>query len=149
MSSGIPITIKKGELTLEQFKHSNILSLVSKYLLKQKKELNPKNIKDGLHFAFIECQKEFSKNHFVKNIIYYKMKEKTLEKPINRETCNVPSALDKILSGKSDEISDVLDSYCDSNSKISKLDEFIEHPGIYKFFNETYVPNKFPDRIEG
>lgn len=149
MSSGIPIQIKKGELTMEQFKHSNIISLVSQVIQKQNKELNGDNIRAGVKFAFSECQKEFSTNHFVKNIIYYKMKEKTPEKPINRETCNVPSALDKILSGKSDEISNVSDSYCVSNLKITKLDDFISHPGIYDFFNKTHVPDKFPDRIEG
>lgn len=149
MSPGIPIQIKKGELTYEQFKHSNIISLVSKFILKQNKELNPDNIRAGIQFAFIECQKEFSTNHFVKNIIYYKMNVKTPEKTINSKNCNVPSALDKILSGKSDEISNVSDSYCDSNLKISKLDDFISHPGIFKFFNKTHIPNKFPDQIEG
>lgn len=146
--SGIPIQIKNSKLTIEQFKNSNIIYLVSQYLLKIKKEITLDNIKAGVAYAFSECRKEFSSNHFAKNIIYYKIKDKTPEKQIIRENCNVTNALDKILAGKSDEISIVSDSN-DLNLKISNFDEFISHPGISGFFNGTHVPNKFPDKVEG
>lgn len=137
-SSEIPKIINKKKVTKEQFRYSNIVSLVKEYLLKTNREVNIENVKEGVCFAYSECNKVSSAHHFVRDIIYYKIKDKT---PKTSETidenCN---AMDK-----SNKISIV----SDSNLKISNFDDFISHPGISEFFNRTHVPNKWPNRIEG
>lgn len=144
--SKIPIVVKRSELTWEQFKHSNVVELVKKHILKLNKEFTKKRITAGIQYAYKCCCDETSTNHFAQDIIYYKMKEKSSENPVTRENCSVTMALDKILEGKSHEISIVS---CAPAFKIFTCDKFIAHPGICQFFNKFYIPKKFPDRIQG
>lgn len=144
--SKIPIVVKRSELTVEQFKHSNIVELVKKHIVKQNKVVNQNRIVAGVQFAYKCCCDETSTNHFAQDIIYYKMKEKSPETPVSREYCTVTMALDKILEGKGHEVEliDVSESL-----KVSTCDEFVRHPGISQFFNKTYISKMFPARIEG